>query len=81
MVAKSNDRKRYQICFKDVSDIKTFVDAAKSLEGECELISGRYRVDAKSLIAVFTLPIGNRMELEVEQMQTELPEQIRKYIS
>ena len=80
MVTERNDRKRYRIRFRNINDIRIFVNAAVHLKGECELISGRYRVDAKSLIAVFTLPIGGEMMLEVDQSQTELPEQIQQYI-
>ena len=77
---ESNDKLRYQIRLRGMDDIREFVNEASHLEGKCELISGRYRVDAKSLISVFTLPIRGEMVVEVEQEQTELPEQMQKFI-
>lgn len=70
---------KYLIQFQNIQDIKGFVDAANNLDSDCEIVSGLYRVDAKSLIAVLTIPITNALTLEIAQPDIELPEQMKKY--
>lgn len=80
MRTKTNITKRYRIHFADMEDVRAFVDAVNCLEGKCELISERYRVNAKSLIAVLTLPMRSEMTIEVEGLRTELPKQLQRFI-
>ena len=71
---------RYQVQFQSVKDIINFSDSIKCLECRCEIISGNYRVNAKSVLAIFTLPFKNTMIFETERIVEELPEQTKKYI-
>lgn len=57
-----------------------FVDAANEIDGTCEVITGRYRVDAKSLMGVLSVLISDTAMVEVEQTQDKLPASFRKYL-
>lgn len=70
----------YRMEIHSIQDIMGFVEAAKELPGCCEVVSGRYRVNAKSLMAMLTIPEMADMTLETAQEAKELPEQLRKYI-
>ena len=46
----------------------------------CEVISGRYRVNAKSLIGMLAIPEAKYMIMETEATEEELPLGIQKYL-
>lgn len=70
----------YRLRFQGIRDIMEFVDAVNNLEKTCEVVSGRYRVNAKSLIGVLAIPETNYMILETEAAEEELPTRIHKYL-
>lgn len=49
-----------------VKDVKTFVEIAQSCTGELTLKSqdGKYAVDAKSILGIFSLDLSNKVVLE-----------------
>lgn len=73
-------KRRYHIYLRDIKDMMAFVNAANELEGACEVISGRYRVDAKSLTAVLAVPLAGMVMMEAEQTWEELPRSLRRYL-
>lgn len=46
-----------------IADVKTFVNAVAKYEYEVDLISGRYSIDAKSIMGIFSLDISKEIEL------------------
>ena len=44
-------------------DIRTFVSAVLSFDFEIDLRSGRYLIDAKSIMGIFSLDLMNPIEL------------------
>ena len=50
------------------------------IEGEATLFSGRYVIDAKSIMGIFSLDLTKPMKLEIENWKDEYEELIRKYI-
>lgn len=71
---------KYRLKIFGIKDIMKFVEAAAELEEPCEVVSGRYRVNAKSLMAVLAIPETGEMTLELRQGGRELPEKLRKYL-
>lgn len=57
--------KQYPIKLKSVEDIKDFVNEVRTLDCELDLVSGRYTVDAKSIMGVFSLDLTNPLTLQV----------------
>ncbi len=56
---------------KDLYDAKHLVQVAESCKGEVDLLCGRYVVNAKSMLGVFSLPNLEDMELSVMEDEAE----------
>lgn len=64
-----------------ISDVKEFVNAVSMCDFEVDLISGRYTVDAKSIMGIFSLDLSNAIELTAYTDDTQaLFGQISKFI-
>ena len=59
-----------------IEDVRNFVTAATKYPGEMDLTSGRYTVDAKSIMGIFSLDLLNPITLTVhgENYETVLDE-------
>lgn len=53
------------ITLDTIDKVRNFVNAVSRLEGEYDLISGRYIVDAKSIMGIFSLDLSKPLELQV----------------
>ena len=51
------------VYLRDMCDAKHLVQAASGCEKNVDLICGRYIVDAKSMLGVFSLPTFDDVEL------------------
>ncbi len=47
--------KEYTVLLNSINDVKDFVRSASSLPCDIDVVSGRYVVDAKSLLGMFSL--------------------------
>ena len=52
-----------KVLLQSISDVKEFVNAVSSCDFDVDLISGRYAVDAKSIMGIFSLDLTNAIEL------------------
>lgn len=64
----------YKIKVNTVNDVYELNRACISLPCETMLISGRYLVDAKSLMGIFSLNLSNPIELEINNDELDLSE-------
>ena len=64
--------KRIPVYLRDMYDAKHLVQIAGSCQGNVDLICGRYVVDAKSMLGVFSLPAFDQVELEVREEEEEV---------
>ena len=55
----------FPIQLTSVSDIKTFVDAASRLDCDVDVICGRYLVDGKSIMGLFSIDLSEPIQLEI----------------
>lgn len=55
------------VYLRDMCDAKHLVQAASGCEKNVDLICGRYIVDAKSMLGVFSLPTFDDVELGAEE--------------
>lgn len=70
-----------KIKLDSISDVKEFVTAVSMCDFEVDLISGRYTVDAKSIMGIFSLDLSNAIELIAYTDDTQaLFGQISKFI-
>lgn len=56
---------KLKIKFNSINDIKTFVTAANMCPYDIDLVHGRYVVDAKSLMGIFSLDMNTPLDVEV----------------
>ena len=59
------------VYLRDMYDAKHLVQAATGCKKDVDLICGRYIVDTKSMLGVFSLPTFDEVELGVENDEEE----------
>ncbi|HHX72517.1 MAG TPA: HPr family phosphocarrier protein [Clostridiales bacterium] len=55
--------KSIKIHLSSIEDVKQFVNAASLADFEVDLISGRYIIDAKSIMGIFSLDLSKDIDL------------------
>ena len=68
-----------KISLVTIDQVKRFVDLVSKIEGDVDLLSGRYTIDAKSIMSIFSLDISKPMELRIHGEAGELLEQLREF--
>ena len=69
------------IKLEKIDDIKDFVDIANKYSFNITLASGKYEVDAKSVIEIFSLDLEEPIKLTAHTSENiDLIERIKKYI-
>jgi len=54
------------VSFSKVMDVKRFVEAISSLDGDFDLIDGRYIVDARSLMGILGMDLTKPIRLDIQ---------------
>ena len=68
------------IKLSSINDVKDFVNLAVACPCEVYLISGRYIVDGKSIMGVFSLDLSNSIRIEVQgEKAAEYIERFRRF--
>ena len=57
--------KTVQISLNSIGKVKSFVNAISQFEYDFDLISGRYVIDAKSIMGIFSLDLSNPIDLNI----------------
>jgi len=63
-----------QILLKSIADVKKFVQTITMFDGDFELISGKYIVDAKSILGLFSVDLSKPVILRIEGDDSKLNE-------
>ena len=73
--------KAFNIMLKSINDVKDFVNIVSKYDFDIDLSSGRYIVDAKSIMGIFSLDLSKpiRVEVHCEECGTFCDE-IRNFI-
>lgn len=53
------------IKLKEIKDVYDFVAVVTAYEGDIDIVSGRYRVNAKSIMGIFALDLTQPLNLEI----------------
>lgn len=71
------------ICIKleGIEDVKQFVNRLTHIEGEFDLIQGKYVVDAKSILGIFSLDLEKPMELKMYSQSELVKKEISTFIT
>jgi len=57
--------KTFNILLKSINDVKDFVNIVNKYDFDVDLSSGRYIVDAKSIMGIFSLDLSKPIKVEV----------------
>ena len=70
--------KTVKISLNSIDKVKTFVNVINRFDAEFDLVSGRYVIDAKSIMGIFSLDISKPIDLNIhnadnlDEIMTEL---------
>ena len=65
--------KTIKICLNSIEKVKSFVNDITRFDADFDLVSGRYVIDAKSFMGIFSLDLSNPIDLNIhaqEEMDT-----------
>lgn len=65
---------------QSVDKVKDFVNAVGQIEGDVLLLAGKYVIDAKSIMGIFSLDLSNPLQLQIEDWKEEYASVIEKYL-
>ena len=74
--------KTVQISLNSIDKVKSFVNAITQFEFDFDLVSGRYVIDAKSIMGIFSLELSKPIELVIhaEDHLDEIMDILKPYI-
>lgn len=71
--------KNLTVNIEDISRVKEFVNLVSRCDSEVDLVAGRYQVDAKSIMGIFSLDLAKPVELKYYESVDEDPAQFEKF--
>lgn len=75
--------KTFEILLSSINDIKIFVNIVNKYEFDVDLTSGRYVVDAKSIMGIFSLDLSKPIKVDVhseDENAEKFMDEIKAYI-
>ena len=70
------------ISLNSIDKVKSFVNTISQYDFDFDLISGRYVIDAKSIMGIFSLDISKPIDLNIHNADNldEIMEQLQPYL-
>ena len=62
--------KEYKVLLATINDVKKFVNIVGKYDYDIDLVSGRYAIDAKSIMGIFSLDLSKPIELHAHSDDT-----------
>ena len=74
--------KRIQISLNSIDKVKAFVNDITKFDNDFDLVSGRYVIDAKSIMGIFSLDLSKPIDLSIhaEENLDEILETLKPYM-
>ncbi len=66
--------KSYMLDLNSIERVKGFVSAIEGFEGYFDLVSGRYVVDAKSIMGIFSMDLSKPVEFRILETNDKISE-------
>lgn len=60
------------ISLNSIDKVKSFVNAITKFDYDFDLVSGRYVIDAKSIMGIFSLDLSKPIELNIHASETDM---------
>ena len=75
--------KTVQISLNSIDKVKSFVNEISKFDNDFDLVSGRYVIDAKSIMGIFSLDLSKPLNLAIhaEENLDEILEVIKPYLA
>lgn len=70
-----------KISLSSVEDVKEFVNLTGKMQGDATIRSGKYVIDAKSIMGIFSLDLSKIMELEISEWKDSYEESLKAYMA
>lgn len=64
--------KTVKISLNSIDKVKAFVNEVTKYDAEFDLVSGRYVIDAKSIMGIFSLDLSKPIELNIHASEAEM---------
>lgn len=61
----------FYVSLSSISDVKQFVDVATQCPNEVDVLSGRYVINAKSIMGLFSLDLAKPVQVEFHGTEAE----------
>ncbi len=61
----------FKIRLITIEDVRNFVTAANLQAFDADIVSGRYRIDAKSLLGIFSLDLSQPVEVQIHGTESD----------
>jgi phosphotransferase system HPr-like phosphotransfer protein len=74
--------KTVQISLNSIGKVKSFVNAITQFDFDFDLISGRYVIDAKSIMGIFSLDLSKSIDLAIhtDENLDDIMEVLKPYL-
>ena len=73
---------KVKISLNSIDKVKSFVNDISGFNAEFDLVSGRYVIDAKSIMGIFSLDISKPIDLNIHtDDDEEIMEAIKPYLA
>ena len=72
--------RKFRVHLKSINDVKEFVRIVNDYPYDVDLASGRYIVDAKSIMGIFSLDLAKPIDVEIhDDSGADLEEKLRPF--
>ena len=72
--------KSFNIMLDSIDKVKTFVNVVAKCDCDVDLTSGRYVVDAKSIMGIFSLDLSKTIKLDIHCDDCACVEELKDFI-
>ena len=73
--------KTVKISINTINDVKNFVSIVSRCDYDVDIVSGRYAIDAKSIMGIFSLDLSKELTLNIHSDDcADFLDQIKEYI-
>lgn len=66
--------KSYMLDLNSIERVKGFVTAIEGYEGYFDIVSGRYVIDAKSIMGIFSMDLSKNVEFRILETNDKISE-------
>ena len=72
--------KTVRISLNSIDKVKSFVNDLTKFDVDFDLVSGRYVIDAKSIMGIFSLDLSGPLQVQIEDWSKDYAPVIEKYL-